>query len=146
MASVPNVLSGVSCTSKTFCAATGVWSNGYGSPTKTLIETWNGSAWSLATTPSSGTHTNSLDSISCTGTKYCVAAGSDSGGLTENTLVEVWTGTKWSAVSSPDPGVSQSVLFADSCTTTITCQAVGEVRFPPESGQFLMRLAAEDGS
>ncbi len=53
-------LDGVSCISSTFCVAVGSSQSPFPSPSQTLIETWNGTDWSVAPTtsvlvPSTGT-------------------------------------------------------------------------------------------
>ena len=61
-------MNSVSCTSATNCVAVGHFDTG---PTgdqvaHTLIETWDGTSWTIATSPDVGTVTNDLRSVSCT--------------------------------------------------------------------------------
>jgi len=68
-------LTAVSCTNTTSCVAVGDYygtSNG-GSP-DTLIESWDGSAWSDSLSPPSNNWTY-LNGVSCTGTSNCVGVG-----------------------------------------------------------------------
>jgi hypothetical protein len=45
---------------------------------QTLIEKWNGSTWSLVSSPNrSSTQDNDLDGVSCVSSSFCMAAGSD---------------------------------------------------------------------
>jgi hypothetical protein len=68
-------LSGVSCTSPTFCMAVGVYTTDPDSIVpQTVAETWNGSAWKLISSP---THklTSAFNDVSCTSSQHCVAIG-----------------------------------------------------------------------
>lgn len=66
-------LQGVSCTSPTYCAAVGQYSPS--SQSLTVAEVWDGTAWSLRSTPSVAfAGQNVLASVSCTGSQ-CTAAG-----------------------------------------------------------------------
>ena len=86
--SVGGVLSSVSCTTATACIAVGQTdasppeSNG-----STLAEQWNGSAWTIQTTPNPPGG-GSLLSVSCTTATACTAVGQSDG----TTLVERYTG------------------------------------------------------
>lgn len=122
----PNVndgdyLSGVSCTSSTFCVAVGrsVVSAG----NATLIESWNGTQWSVVPSPEGGT-TGWLYGVSCTSPTFCIAAGWDSPAGTAVGVIESWDGTSWSTVPSPDVG-SGTELYAVSCSSPRSCMAVG---------------------
>jgi len=55
-----NYLSGVTCTNPNYCIAVGEYQPPLGS-IQTLIESWNGTSWSL-TSPNAGL----LDGVSCT--------------------------------------------------------------------------------
>jgi hypothetical protein len=121
-------LHGVACTTATLCTAVGETHNNV-SGNFTLVEHWDGTAWSIVDTPSPAGPTGSvLYGISCTGATACTAVGAR---LTETgyyiTLVEHWDGTAWSIVDTPNPvGSTSSYLFALSCTGATACTAVGE--------------------
>ena len=75
-----NELTGVSCGSPVGCVAVGsAEADGIPFPGRhvdVLIETWNGTAWSLTTPPPQGdTGVNSLAGVSCT-SEHCAAVGS----------------------------------------------------------------------
>ena len=93
----------------------------------TLIETWNGSTWSIVPSPNPSSDQfpfSSLSGVSCTGPAACTAVGYGPGSLT---LVESWDGSIWSIVSSPNPsGSLGNFLNAVSCTGPTACTAVGE--------------------
>ncbi len=118
---------GVSCTSATACTAVGAYRNSSGVQVS-LAEVWNGTSWSIETTPNpSGAQISSLEGVSCTTSSKCVAVGGsgDSSGNVTN-LVEKRKGTSWSIETSPNPsGSTQSVLRGAACTSTSACTAVG---------------------
>jgi len=70
-------LMGVSCHGTTSCFAVGEeGSNEGGTPGKTFVEHWNGSAWSIMASPNpGGTPGDVLSAVSCPGTTSCFAVG-----------------------------------------------------------------------
>ena len=120
-----NFLHGVSCLSPSFCVATGFYSNGAND--QTLVESWNGSAWSIALSPNtSTTQDNYLRGVSCTSPSFCVATGHYSNGTNDQTLIESWNGTAWSIGSSPNTSTTQyNDLYGVSCTDPSFCVATG---------------------
>ena len=118
---------GVSCTSPTSCVGVGYTSIANAGIDQTLIETWDGTAWSVVTSPNtSPTQRNQLFRVSCTSRTACVAVGSASNGTTDQTLIEAWDGTAWSIVSSPNTSPTQAnQLSGVSCTAPTSCVAVG---------------------
>ena len=117
----------VSCISPSSCVAVGNYSDN-GSDSQTLVESWDGSAWSVIPSPSA-TGWNELDSVSCTTSTSCVAVGMSSVNrlVTEQSLVESWDGSTWSIVPSPNPG-SSAWLRSVSCFSQSDCEAVGLVQ------------------
>jgi putative hemolysin len=119
-----NFLDGVSCLSSSFCMAAGLYSNG--STSQTLVERWNGSGWSLVSSPNtSTTQENSLFAVSCVSTSFCMAVGRHSNGSADQTLIEKWNGTSWSLVSSPNGSTNDNALHGVSCVSTSFCIAAG---------------------
>jgi hypothetical protein len=120
-----SALSGVSCVSATFCEAVGNAVSA-SNAVQTLVETWNGTSWSITTSPNSGTGTNVLEAVSCVSTTFCKAVGyySNASNLIQ-TLVESWNGTAWSIVASPNAGTGTNSLYGISCPTVTSCMAVG---------------------
>jgi hypothetical protein len=121
-----NGLYGVSCISASACTAVGNYLTGTND--QTLIEQWNGTAWSLVSSPnSSTTQHNFLNGVSCTSASACTAAGDYLSGSYVQTLIEQWNGTAWSIASSPNTSATQSnELGGVSCTPGLACTAVGE--------------------
>jgi len=121
-----NTLAGISCPSAASCTAVGADVNA-GGVSQTLVESWNGSTWSIASSPDQGTGNNTLAGISCRSAAFCTAVGDyvNASG-TSQTLIESWNGSKWSVVTSPDQGGGQNQLLAVSCATTTSCAAAGD--------------------
>jgi len=121
-------LLGVSCTAANACVAVGYNFTSSG-VTLTLAEVWNGTTWTIQTTPNpSGATTSELLGVSCTAANACVSTGYDEGGSgDEVTLAEVWNGTQWAIKSTPNPsGATTSVLLGVSCTAANACVSVGD--------------------
>ena len=122
-----NELNDVSCVTSSFCIAAGASSNGavFG----TLIEQWNGAAWSIVTSPSTSATLNILNGVSCVSSSFCVAAGYAGAGANEQTLIEQWNGVAWSIVASPDTSATlENELDAVSCVSSSFCVAAGYAR------------------
>ncbi len=120
-------MDGVSCTSITACIAVGNYENS-SDDVLVLTEIWNGTAWSIASTPvPTGATDSYLDGVSCTSPTACTATGgyTDGSGAGE-TLAEEWNGTAWSVQSTPNPaGATFGGLFEVACTSPSACMAVG---------------------
>ena len=126
VASYNDYLEGVACASSSLCFAVGYsYSSSLG--TDTLIEQWNGSAWSVVTSPNSGTIASELYGVACPSVTLCFAVGyyNSSSSITQ-TLIEQWGGSSWAVVSSPDSSTSQSnYLYGVGCNGLSFCFAVG---------------------
>jgi hypothetical protein len=123
-----NQLNAVACTSASNCWAAGSYVGGSGS-TQTLIEHWNGSSWSIVTSPNtSSTQNNDLSGVSCGSASDCSAVGdyvSNSG--IRQTLIERWNGSSWSIVTSPNPNnTPDNRLKGVTCVSTSECWAIGD--------------------
>jgi hypothetical protein len=120
-------LSGVSCSSVKWCVAVGSYSTGTGSgasaPGRTLVESWDGTTWSVASNP--GPSIAYLFGASCASVKRCQAVGEyqATSGLFR-ALIESWDGTAWSVAPNPSPLVAY--LYGVSCHSAKTCEAVGQ--------------------
>ena len=121
----------VSCISSSNCTLAGAYPNSAGS-TVTLVEHWNGSAWTIQPTPNpSGAAESVLSGISCTSAANCTATGwyeKTSHGI-DLTLAEHWNGRIWAIQPTPNPSGSArngADLFAVSCTSTTNCIGAGD--------------------
>ena len=120
-----NLFNGVSCVSADACTAIGVSGSSTG-VTSTLIESWDGSRWSVVPSPNPGPGFTWLDGVSCAAADACNATGhyfTQTGG--NRTLIESWNGTRWSVVPHPQPGTTARELVGVSCVSTTTCTAAG---------------------
>ena len=103
-----NALSGVSCTSSTSCVAVG-FSFNTPSTYQTLVETWNGSTWSIVASPNQGTDSNLLIGVACSSSTSCTGVGAYTSAGTSQTLVETGPASSVSSsitVTAPTTGVS----------------------------------------
>jgi hypothetical protein len=126
-------LDGVSCSSTTACTAVGAYENYSADAEETLVERWNGTAWSLQTakSPILGEPAHSsweLEHVSCPTAGSCVAVGDykESASSPRQLLGEHWNGTAWN-LEPPENrvGVKSNVLAGVACAGEAPCVAVG---------------------
>ncbi len=121
-----NRLSGVVAINGNNVWAVGSFNNtgGYG---QNLIEHWNGSAWSLVSSPNVGTNNNGLSGVTAVSKHDIWAVGSYTNSSTSlgETLTEHWNGSTWSVVASPNPGVGMNYLTSVSAVSATKIWAVG---------------------
>jgi len=122
-ATMPNYLTAVTCTSASQCWAVGYYQDTQGFY-QTLIEQWNGSAWSIVTSPNASTNDNFLNSVACVAGSQCWAVGYYSDGQTYYTLMEQWNGTSWAIAASPNAS-EPNYLYGVACASPSECWAVG---------------------
>jgi hypothetical protein len=105
-----------------------------GTPSNTLIEHWDGTAWSVVPSPSTGTN-DSLTGVTESATNNLWAVGYDtpSGATQPQTLTLNYNGTAWTTVASPDQG-APSVLT--SASTTPGAAIVWTVGYSGLTGSF----------
>lgn len=125
-----NSLRDVSCTSSTFCIAVGQYGTAGVNGALTLVEQFNGTTWSIVSSPNQTASYDGLYSVSCTSSAFCVAVGSYDTGLVtrvyiSDMLVEQLSGTTWSVDSSPSPGTNANGPESVSCTSSTACVATG---------------------
>ena len=133
-------LAGVSCTAPTACVGVG-YSISTSNAVTTLAEQWNGSAWSILSTPSPvGSVISSLAAVACTSATACTAVGdSFNAANVKSTLDERWNGTTWSVQPTPDPaGASNSTLVGVACRVSTSCIAVGSYTKTPSGHPFTL--------
>jgi hypothetical protein len=129
---IDNVLNSVTCTNPSFCMAVGYDDTGSSPPS--LIEMWNGTAWSIVSGPSTSvpnSDENFLYGVSCTDPSNCVATGhwSNTGDVKDSTLIESWNGSAWSVVPSPNTSPTlQDDLSGVSCGGAGLCVTVGQTQ------------------
>jgi len=115
----------VSCRSASFCEATGAGA----SATQQAAE-WNGTAWSLQSTPTPADGDGiDLQAVSCLTVNSCTAVGFyfQSTTFGQPPLAEHWDGRAWTVQSTPIPtGSSVDELLGIWCRSAGFCAAVGE--------------------
>jgi hypothetical protein len=116
-----NALSGIACPSANACVAVGYYAD-TSSNNQTLVEWWNGTSWSIVSSPSPDAHYNNLGGVSCTSVTNCVAVGNM--GSPAQSLIESWNGTVWSVVPSPN-GTGNNFMGSVSCPLPNNCMALG---------------------
>ena len=133
MPTVPNsaggsVLTGVSCETTNFCFAVGyAYPPADRSLYTTLIEQWNGSAWSVVQGTNAPASENYLEDVSCSSTTFCEGAG----GTATAPYVEQWNGSTWTPTTLNVPvGATGAFFNAVSCVTAASCMAAGGETLP----------------
>lgn len=119
-----NILLGISCLRPGWCMAVGTMSAGGGRNVyaAALAMVWNGTSWLQVPAYNPGGNME-LDSISCTRTIRCVAAGSEAG----SPVAQVWNGKTWVVRKPPRLARGQTgLLNGVSCPAASRCMAVGE--------------------
>lgn len=111
--------------------AVGIYGNNLGRTLSahTLIEHWNGAAWTVVQSPNPGSGLNYLESIAAVSANNIWAAGFSTSGQTmlgmEATLIEHWNGTSWTVIQSQSPGTSGNALSAITAISANDVWAVG---------------------
>ena len=128
------MLQSVTCRNVASCVAAGSHDGTFG--TVTLVESWNGSRWSVIPSPNAASQgSNWLTGVSCPSATNCEAVGGYSVqvGVARN-LAESWNGKRWAVVPIPDRGTQSNVLGGVSCTSASNCVTAGFSRYGPVSG------------
>jgi len=115
-------------------AANDVWAVGYangssgvnGAPRNTLALHYNGSKWSVVTTPQPGVQTRELYDVAALTAANAWAVGwyYDTGFVAES-LVLHWTGASWVKTEVPNPGTGLNQLYGVDATSAGDVWAVG---------------------
>jgi hypothetical protein len=103
---------------------------------RTLVEHFDGTTWSVVTSPSPGALRDVLYGVAAVTDSdvWAVGGQQDAGGV-YHTLVEHWDGTSWSAVSAPDPDGGGNVLYAVAAVSSGDVSAAGQrgAAFPSQA-------------
>lgn len=107
----------------------------------TLAEHWNGSRWSVVSTPNKSGFTQ-LEDVTAISSDNVWAVGFyvPSGGSHPKTLIEHWNGTKWSVVPSPNPLNGSNLLFGVDAVGVKNIWAVGGNNLEPSVGSKQITL------
>jgi hypothetical protein len=129
-----SVLQAVSGTSATDAWAVGVTHNGT-LPSRTLIQRWNGTAWSIVPSPNPGLQLNELRGVVALSPSNAWAVGFREGssgtGPTLETLILHWDGVQWAQVETPSVGSGANQLFGIGAISANDLWAVGSAGGAP---------------
>ena len=150
-----DIFFGVACVSESDCWATGAYQArspiSGSSPFQTLTEHWDGTLWSIVSSPSAaGANDNALYGVACTATSDCWAAGTDYASPYQS-LIEHWDGSSWAIVSSPNLtgsvfGNTDNRLWSIACASASDCWVVGsggELQLTEHYGSFVQLNAVQ---
>ena len=93
-----------------------------------MVESWNGKAWAVVSSPDvTGAITNTLSGVACVTSTFCMAVGdSEPESPDLSTLAEQWNGKTWHLDTTPDvDGALQSIFTSVACWRATACLAVG---------------------
>jgi hypothetical protein len=103
-----------------------------------LVEAWDGSRWTIQSTPGLSGMRSYLNGVACTSAKACTAVGNFQRHFgPTRALVETWNGFRWSTrPTPPPPGPAVTYLLNSvSCISATQCTTVGEYYSPSSNGQ-----------
>jgi hypothetical protein len=114
---------------------------------RTLVERWNGSAWTVVPSPNQGVENNVLSDVAAVGPSDVWAVGNYLDAATGNyrTLSLHWNGAMWSVVPSPSVGTGENNLTAVAARSADDVWAVG-YRFDPAVGAYKTLILHWNGS
>ncbi len=138
---VGGVLEGVSCASVSDCWAVGFTTDQNSRALRSLAEHWDGSDWTIVTSPATDQAFDQLNSVSCVGSENCWAVGSAGpeqihpnflpiypAAAGDQGLIEHWDGSAWSVVPSFSPTAPDGgYLSAVTCVASSNCWASGSI-------------------
>jgi len=132
---IESVLHSVSAASAHDVWAVGSSHNG-SLPSRTLIELWDGTQWSIVPSPSPDSQFNELRGVAALSANDVWAVGYSSGTQTEtpiDTLILHWDGTSWRQVASPNIAGRANQLFGITAISANDIWAVGAAGGTPLS-------------
>ena len=95
---------------------------------RTLVERWNGTAWTRVPSPSPASSYSILSDVAAPSASDAWAVGQSSGnpaGHVFQTLAEHWNGTAWTQATTPNPGTGNNYLASVAATSATDAWAVG---------------------
>lgn len=134
--SARSVLAGVSCVSATSCVAAGYYLATHGGALRALVETWNGSSWTIGSPDMRVPVTFPEQiSVSCASATACMVTWGQFG----PSLSRWWNGTRWTAPAFAGPAKRSDVRDIDSvsCTSRTSCTAAGSFIYGEISGPLV---------
>lgn len=141
--SIENVLYSVSVASANDVWAVGSYIAGNYNGDNTLIEHWNGSAWSIIPSPHPGSGNSDLYGVAAVTSSDVWAVGEYETAGANQTLAEHWDGSAWSIAPTPNQGADTNTLNAVSVIAPNDIWAAGYYR---NAGQDLTLAEHWNGS
>ena len=166
---VGQILSGVTCAGPSDCWAVGSTMDKSGNPTNTLIDRWNGSAWTTTASPNPPSAGNTLSAVTCSDASDCWATGAtnvisgnnNNNGGQPSPFIEAFNGSAWSVEPTPNV-IAFGYLSGLTCVAGNGCFATGfaandlggntslqalieQLTLPPSSQQGLVMAGADGG-
>jgi hypothetical protein len=121
-------------------SASDVWAVGFYRPTfssseQTLIEHWDGTTWSIVSSPDQTSNTNQLNDVAAVSASDVWAVGLYTATISSpnQTLIEHWNGTTWEVVSSPSQYSDDNQLSGVAAVTASDIWAVGSYGPPGQT-------------
>ena len=130
-----------------------VWAAGYyyaepfEDSQRTLVEHWDGVAWTVDSSPNHGTHANFLQSVTAVSPTDVWAVGyynPGDGSVLDRTLTLHWDGSAWTTTFSPDAGDNENILLGVAALSSTDVWAVGY--YDNEGGGFQALAEHWDGA
>jgi hypothetical protein len=114
----------------TVVASNDVWAVGdaqnTGAASQTLVEHWDGTSWSVVSSPSPGSNANELRGVSADAANDVWAVGITSNTGSSLTLVEHWDGANWSVIPAVNFGSALTEFFGVTSIAPDDVWAVGD--------------------
>jgi hypothetical protein len=127
------VLMGVDALSNTNVWGVGNYSYDNRTTSQSLAKHWDGTSWSMPSTPTIGTNENYLKAVSALSSSDVWTVGYYNGPAGNRTLIEHWDGTSWHVVSSPNVGTGLNQLYGVAAISGTDAWAVGYYNNGPAS-------------
>ena len=130
----------VTCVTSSDCWSVGALLGATGNPAGPLAENWDGSSWSVVSTPDVvGAAGAVLQSVSCVSASDCWAVGdtTDAAGTGLGSIALHWDGTTWTVVPTAPTGQTDEQLNGVTCVAADNCWAVGAAGPNQENPNFL---------
>jgi len=136
-----NTLVQVSASSAADAWAVGYDYNAVAGAFRTMIQRWDGSAWTLVRSPDPSASDDVLYGVDSLSASDAWAVGYDLAGGYHQALIEHWDGAAWRVVPAPRPGTRDSDLWGVTALGPADVWAVGNER--TGAGSFRFRPLVE---
>jgi hypothetical protein len=104
---------------------------------RTLVEHWNGSAWTQVPSPNSSTRSNILSAVAAVSANDVWAVGNGATASNKNEqLIEQWDGKTWTITPNPTISQGDSILSGVAAISVSDVWAVGSTRVQVTNGPY----------